>query len=129
MSDSLNNVAFANGGIRKGICCVGCSTGLVVDTSDVEALIASEESYKCISKYADSAIVVENTPFPLTVTFGRVARGARAVAKVVVAPMATAREAAVFMMDRCYAVSLDLMLFAVWWEDRQRRQKNTGFWP
>lgn len=40
-----------------------------------------------------------NIPFPLTVTLGVVARGVRAPAKAAVAPMATANEAAVFMMD------------------------------
>lgn len=43
--------------------------------------------------------MAHNIPLPLTVTFGSVARGARAPAKAVVAPRATAKEVVVFIVD------------------------------
>lgn len=40
----LGNVSLASGGVCDGVFGAGRASGLVIDTTDVEALIASEES-------------------------------------------------------------------------------------
>jgi hypothetical protein len=40
----VDDVALATGRIGDGVLCVGRATWLVVDTADVETLVASEES-------------------------------------------------------------------------------------
>jgi len=43
----LLNVALAASLVGDGVLCVGGATGLVVDTADVETLVASKESCRC----------------------------------------------------------------------------------
>ncbi len=96
---SLSNISPALGEVRDGISSIGRSTGLIVDTADVETLRAREECLLPISTGINRRQVAHSIPLPLTVTFGSVARGARAPANAVVALRATAKEVLVFIVD------------------------------
>ena len=64
----LSNISCAAGGIGDGICQIGGTTRLVVDATDVESVVSSEESYPIISRLLEDAEDAFYVPFPFTLT-------------------------------------------------------------
>lgn len=66
----LLDIALAAVDVGNGILCIGGAAGLVVNTADVEALVAGPEGYEWCQWCFWRTLGSNRVPLPLTVTWG-----------------------------------------------------------